>query len=124
MRCRTERSLDGNAGRDGNLPPRPPRPMGRTKHWRTGRGAPDRPDGRKYGWCERQYRTARHKTGLAPSALDDWLDQTLADGRSFLQGPAAGLADLAAYHPVWFLRQNFGSAAAPLDGFPRLLTWA
>jgi glutathione S-transferase len=54
----------------------------------------------------------------------DWLDQTLADGRSFLQGPAAGLADLAAYHPVWYLRQNFGSAAAPLDGFPRLLTWA
>src|SRR5215469_12826300 len=62
-----------------------------------------------------------------PNLLDqlrahfDWLDQTLADGRSFLQGPAAGLADLAAYHPVWFLRQNFGSAAAPLDGFPRLL---
>jgi glutathione S-transferase len=65
-----------------------------------------------------------------PNLLDqlrahfDWLDQTLADGRSFLQGPAACLADLAAYHPVWFLRQNFGSAAAPLDGFPRLLTWA
>src|SRR5262249_42602927 len=41
-----------------------------------------------------------------PNLLDqlrahfDWLDQTLADGRSFLQGPAAGLADLAAYHPV------------------------
>src|SRR5580693_3587308 len=65
-----------------------------------------------------------------PNLLDqlpahfDWLDQSLADGRSFLQGPAAGLADLAAYHPVWFLRQNFGSAAAPLDGFPRLLSWA
>jgi glutathione S-transferase len=64
-----------------------------------------------------------------PNLLDqlrahfDWLDQMLADGRSFLQGPAAGLADLAAYHPVWFLRRNFGSAAAPLDGFPRLLTW-
>src|SRR5579863_4380596 len=54
----------------------------------------------------------------------DWLDQMLADGRSFLQGPEAGLADLAAWHPVWLLRQNFGSAAAPLDGFPRLLTWA
>ena len=56
-----------------------------------------------------------------PNLLDqlrahfDWLDQTLADGRSFLQGLAAGLADLAAYHPVWFLRQNFGSAAAPLQ---------
>jgi glutathione S-transferase len=65
-----------------------------------------------------------------PNLLDqlrahfDWLDQMLADGRSFLQGPAAGLADLAAYHPVWFLQQNFGSAAPPLDGFPRLLTWA
>ena len=64
-----------------------------------------------------------------PNLLDqlrahfDWLDQMLADGRSFLQGSAAGLADLAAYHPVWFLQQNFGSAAAPLDGFPRLLTW-
>jgi len=65
-----------------------------------------------------------------PNLLDqlrahfDWLDQMLADGRSFLQGSAAGLADLAAYHPVWFLRQNFGSAPAPLDGFPRLLNWA
>jgi hypothetical protein len=54
----------------------------------------------------------------------DWLDQTLADNRPFLQGTAAGLADLAAYHPVWFLMQNFGAAAEPLDGFPRLLAWA
>ena len=54
----------------------------------------------------------------------DWLDQTLADRRSFLQGAAAGLADLAAYHPIWFLRQNFGSTAAPLDGCPRLRCWA
>src|SRR5947207_12072324 len=53
-----------------------------------------------------------------------WLDQTLADGRPFLQGPAASLADLAAYHPAWYLRQNFGPAAPPLDGFPWLLTWA
>ena len=65
-----------------------------------------------------------------PNALDqlrahfDWLDQMLADGRLFLQGSAAGLADLAAYHPVWFLRQRIGPQAAPLDGFPRLLTWA
>jgi glutathione S-transferase-like protein len=65
-----------------------------------------------------------------PNLLDqlrahfDWLDQMLADGRTFLQGPDAGLADLAAYHPIWFLRQNLGLAAPPLDGFPRLLTWA
>ena len=65
-----------------------------------------------------------------PNALDqlrahfDWLHQMLADGRSFLQGSAASLADLAAYHPVWFLRRWIGPQAPPLDGFPRLLTWA
>jgi glutathione S-transferase len=53
-----------------------------------------------------------------------WLDQMMADGRSFLQGGPAGLADLAAYHPIWFLQRNFGPAAAPLGGFPRLLSWA
>ena len=69
-------------------------------------------------------------TAAVPYLLDqlrahlDWLDQTLADHRSFLQGAAAGLADLAAYHPVWFLKRNFGPAAPPLDGFPRLLGWA
>ena len=65
-----------------------------------------------------------------PNLLDqlrahfDWLDQSLVDGRSFLQRSDAGLADLAAYHPIWFLRHNFGPTAAPLDGFPRLLSWA
>ena len=69
-------------------------------------------------------------TAAVPYLLDQlrahfyWLDQMLADGRSFLQGAAAGLADLAAYHPVWFLKRNFGPAPAPLDGFPRLLDWA
>ena len=51
-----------------------------------------------------------------PNLLDQrahfhWLDQMLADGRSFLQGSAAGLGDLGAYHPVWFLQRNFGPAA-------------
>src|SRR3954470_15348282 len=65
-----------------------------------------------------------------PNLLDqlrahfDWLNQMLTDGRSFLQGTAASLADLAAYHPVWFLQQRVGPLAAPLDGFPRLLSWA
>ena len=65
-----------------------------------------------------------------PNVLDqlrahfDWLDQMLADGRPFLQGSDAGLADLAAYHPVWFLQQRVGTAAAPLDGVPKVLSWA
>src|SRR5947207_2035968 len=28
------------------------------------------------------------------------------------------------FYPAWYLRQNFGPAAPPLDGFPRLQTWA
>ena len=65
-----------------------------------------------------------------PNLLDqlrahfDWLNQMLIDGRLFLQGSAASVADLAAYHPVWFLQQRLGPLAAPLDGFPRLLSWA
>ena len=66
---------------------------------------------------------------VVPNLLDqlrahfNWLDQMLADGRSFLQGAAPSLSDRAAYHPVWFLQRNFGSTAEPLDGFPRLLNW-
>ena len=68
-------------------------------------------------------------TAAAPNLLDqlrahfDWLDQMLIDGRPFLQGSAASLADLAAYHPIWFPKQNFGPTAVPVDGFPRLLSW-
>ncbi len=65
-----------------------------------------------------------------PNLLDQlrahlhWLDQMLANRRAFLQGAAVSLADFAAYHPVWFLQRNFGSTAAPLDEFPKLLSWA
>jgi len=64
-----------------------------------------------------------------PNLLDqlrahlDWLDQMLIDERPFLQGPAASLADLAAYHPIWDLKKTFGPAGVPLGGFPRLLSW-
>ena len=65
-----------------------------------------------------------------PNLLDqlrahfDWLNQMLTDGRPFLQGPAASLADLGAYHPVWFVQRKFGPAATPLGGFPSLLAWS
>src|SRR5262245_17355991 len=64
-----------------------------------------------------------------PNLLDqlrahyDWLNQMLIDERSFLLGSAASLADLADYHPIWFLKQRIGPTAVPLDGFPRLLSW-
>ena len=67
--------------------------------------------------------------GAVPNLLDqlrahfDWLNQMLIDERPFLQGSAASLADLAAYHPIWALKQNFGPTAVPLDGFPMVLSW-
>src|SRR5690349_23750522 len=70
MRCRMERSQADTAGRDENLRLRLPRPMGKTKHWRTEPGAPDTPDGSKYRWCGHRYRTAHHKSSLAPSVPD------------------------------------------------------
>jgi glutathione S-transferase len=54
----------------------------------------------------------------------DWLDGALADGRRFLTGAAPGLADLAAYHCVWFVQRRVGPKAAPLDRFPGVLAWA
>src|SRR5437868_9236414 len=61
-----------------------------------------------------------------PNLLDqlrahfDWLNQ-LIDERSFLQGTAASLADLAAYHRIWFLKQKFCPSSVPLGRFPNLL---
>ncbi len=37
-----------------------------------------------------------------------WLGQILRDGRDFLLGADPSAADLAAYHPLWFIRTNCG----------------
>lgn len=37
-----------------------------------------------------------------------WLDQILSDGRKFIFGEHPSAADLAAYHVIWFVRQNGG----------------
>jgi hypothetical protein len=51
-----------------------------------------------------------------------WLERLLGDGRAFLLGPALSLADLAAYHPLWYARGNLGEAAG-LAGHAALLAW-
>lgn len=51
------------------------------------------------------------------------LEAQLRDGRDFLLGAEPGLADFAAYHPVWFLRA-VPPAAAALAAFPALGRWA
>lgn len=37
-----------------------------------------------------------------------WLAQALSDGRNFILGADPSAADLSAYHPIWFARQNGG----------------
>jgi glutathione S-transferase len=37
-----------------------------------------------------------------------WLAQIMSDGRKFIFGNHPSAADLAAYHPIWFARQNGG----------------
>ncbi len=47
-----------------------------------------------------------------------WLAEALADGRNFVLGARASAADLSAYHPIWFARQNGGDEIAALLKFP------
>ncbi len=51
-----------------------------------------------------------------------WAENSLRDGRAFLLGDAPGLADLALYHPVWFVRDRAKSDA--LADLPLLNAWA
>ena len=46
-----------------------------------------------------------------------WLAEVLADGRKFVLGSAASAADLSAYHPIWFARQNGGKEVNDLIRF-------
>jgi glutathione S-transferase len=53
-------------------------------------------------------------------------EEMLRDGRPFLLGAAASLADCALYNPVWFLqvRMGQGDTPAPLDRLPKIVEWS
>lgn len=46
-----------------------------------------------------------------------WLAQALSDGRNFILGADPSAADLSAYHPIWFARQNGGDEVNELIAF-------
>jgi glutathione S-transferase len=52
-----------------------------------------------------------------------WLVDMLRDGRPYLFGKAACIADFAAYHVVWFLRGRKIDCSAELDPYPALIAW-
>lgn len=51
-----------------------------------------------------------------------WIEQRLADGRAFLGGQEASVADFAVAHCVWFIR-SAPPVAGILDACPRLKAW-
>lgn len=50
-----------------------------------------------------------------------WLAEVLADGRPFVLGKDPSAADLSAYHPIWFARQNGGPEVNQLISFQTLI---
>ena len=50
-----------------------------------------------------------------------WLAEVLADGRKFILGNEPSAADLSAYHPIWFARQNGGTEVNELIAFPMVI---
>ena len=46
-----------------------------------------------------------------------WLADVLGDGQSFILGSNPSAADLSAYHPIWFARQNGGPEITELLSF-------
>jgi glutathione S-transferase len=53
-----------------------------------------------------------------------WIDAALADGRRFLTGETAAIADMAAYMNIWFVVSFTPHLAAPLmAGLDRLEAW-
>jgi glutathione S-transferase len=50
--------------------------------------------------------------------LDDMLKKN-----PFLLAKQPSLADLAAYHPVWFIAKNCAQETSPLNEYPRIVEW-
>jgi glutathione S-transferase len=51
-----------------------------------------------------------------------WVEHALDDGRPFVLGEAASLADFALYNPTWFVRKRIPDSGL-LDSFARIQAW-
>jgi glutathione S-transferase len=78
---------------------------------------------------DRSFDVAAMKAAAAPMSAQwrsqaSWIDAALSDGRPFLTGQAAMVADAAAYMNIWFITAFTPHLAAPLlAGFDRLEAW-
>jgi glutathione S-transferase len=56
------------------------------------------------------------------SAHLDYIERQFSDGRSFLLGPDATIADFSFFHPLWFI-QRATAVAGFLAAYPRTMQW-
>jgi glutathione S-transferase len=71
---------------------------------------------------ERMARSAeRYRQQLV--AQLDWLTAMLADGRPYLLGSEPGIADISAYHILWFLHTGGEKATDVLNDFGAVREW-
>jgi glutathione S-transferase len=67
-------------------------------------------------------RAARRNAPLARAQIPQ-VEAMLADGRDYLLGAQPTVADLAVYHPLWFLTARTQRVAFELAPFPRIAAW-
>ena len=67
-------------------------------------------------------RMALHAATALLSQRLGQFEQQLSDGRAFLLGPDATIADFAFYHPLWFV-QRATAVAGFLSAYPRVMQW-
>lgn len=67
-------------------------------------------------------RAARRNAPLARAQIPQ-VEAMLADGRDYLLGAQPTVADLAVYHPLWFLTARTQRLAFELAPFPRIAAW-
>ena len=67
-------------------------------------------------------RMALHAATALLSQHLGYFERQLSDGRSFLLGPDATIADFSFYHPLWFI-QRATAVAGFLSAWPRVTQW-
>ena len=67
-------------------------------------------------------RAARRNAPLARAQIPQ-VEAMLTDGRDYLLGARPTVADLAVYHPLWFLTARTQRLAFELAPFPRIAAW-
>lgn len=75
------------------------------------------------GWDSQAMRRKLASTRYHLAQYCGWLDSLLGDGRSFLVGGAVSVADLAAFHPLWYAQQNLDRSDFDPGGWPGLAGW-